>query len=47
MSDKIRDVIHQTSLANLLWGASRIHGEPLELGIRVSQLRWEIPTSSF
>jgi hypothetical protein len=28
---------HQMSLANPLWGAPRIHGELLKLGIEVSQ----------
>ncbi len=33
----IRDLIRQMSLANRLWGAPRIHGELLKLGIPVSQ----------
>src|ERR1700694_1157944 len=37
MSREIRDLIHQMSLANALWGAPRIHGELLKLGIEVSQ----------
>jgi hypothetical protein len=37
MSSEIRDLIHQMSLANPLWGAPRIHGELLKLGIEVSQ----------
>ena len=37
MSTKIRDLIRQMSLANPLWGAPRIHGELLKLGIEVSQ----------
>jgi transposase InsO family protein len=34
---KIRDLIRQMSGANPLWGAPRIHGELLKLGIEVSQ----------
>src|SRR5712664_850477 len=37
MSREIRDLIRQMSLANPLWGAPRIHGELLKLGIEVSQ----------
>jgi putative transposase len=37
MSTEIRDLIRRMSLANPLWGASRIHGELLKLGIEVSQ----------
>ena len=37
MSHEIRDLIRQMSLANPLWGAPRIHGELLKLGIEVSQ----------
>ena len=33
----IRDLIRQISNANPLWGAPRIHGELLKLGIEVSQ----------
>src|SRR4029077_6023810 len=33
MSTEIRDLIRQMSLANPLWGAPRIHGELLKLGI--------------
>jgi putative transposase len=46
MSTEIRDLIRRSSLANPLWGAPRIHGELLKLGIEVSQatvgryLRW-------
>ena len=36
-SQEIRDLISQMSLANPLWGAPRIHGELLKLGIEVSQ----------
>jgi hypothetical protein len=32
-----RDLIRQMSRANRLWGAPRIHGELLKLGIEVSQ----------
>jgi putative transposase len=37
MGREIRDLIRKMSLANPLWGASRIHGELLKLGIEVSQ----------
>jgi putative transposase len=36
-SDEIRDLIRKMSLANPLWGAPRMHGELLKLGIDVSQ----------
>src|SRR5208337_687836 len=34
---ELRDLIRQMSSANPLWGAPRIHGEILKLGIEVSQ----------
>jgi transposase InsO family protein len=34
---ELRDLIRQMSRANPLWGAPRIHGELLKLGIEVSQ----------
>src|SRR3982075_1986987 len=37
VSTEIRDLTRQMSLANPLWGAPRIHGELLKLGIEVSQ----------
>ena len=37
MSTDIRKLIHDISLANPLWGAPRIHGELLKLGIDVGQ----------
>jgi hypothetical protein len=37
MSPEVRDLIRRMSLANPLWGAPRIHGELLKLGIEVSQ----------
>ncbi len=37
MNREIRDLIRQMSVANPLWGAPRIHGEMLKLGIEVSQ----------
>jgi hypothetical protein len=37
MIREIRDPIHKMSLANPLWGAPRIHGELLKLGVDVSQ----------
>ena len=33
----LRDLIRELSLANPLWGAPRIHGELLKLGIEVAQ----------
>ena len=36
-STEIRDLIRQMSMANPLWGAPRIHGELLKLGLEVSQ----------
>jgi hypothetical protein len=38
VSREIRELIQQMSKANLLWGAPRIHGELLKLGIEVSQV---------
>ena len=37
VSTEVRDPIHRMSLANPRWGAPRIHGELLKLGIEVSQ----------
>src|SRR6267142_6348962 len=37
VSREIRDLIRQMSTANPLWGAPRIHGELLKLGIEISQ----------
>ena len=37
VSSETRDLIRQMSMANPLWGAPRIHGELLKLGIDVSQ----------
>ena len=34
---QVRDLIREVSLANPLWGAPRIHGELLKLGIEISQ----------
>ena len=34
---EVRDLIREISLANPLWGAPRIHGELLKLGIEVAQ----------
>jgi transposase InsO family protein len=36
-SADIRELIHEMSIANPLWGAPRIHGELLKLGIDVGQ----------
>jgi hypothetical protein len=43
INSEIRDLIRRTSKANPLWGAPRIHGELLKLGITISQAtveRW-------
>ena len=37
MDRQVRDLIRQISMANPLWGAPRIHGEILKLGIDVAQ----------
>ncbi len=37
MGKEVRDLIRQVSIANPLWGAPRIHGEILKLGIDVAQ----------
>ena len=37
MSHEVRQLIRDMSLANPLWGAPRIHGELLKLGIDVGQ----------
>jgi len=34
---EIRQLIHDMSLANPLWGAARIHGKLLKLGIEIGQ----------
>ena len=36
LADAIRDLIQQMSQANFLWGAPRIHGELLKLGIEIA-----------
>ena len=37
MPVEIRQLIREMSLANPLWGAPRIHGELLKLGIDIGQ----------
>lgn len=37
VSREVRDLIRKMSVANSLWGAPRIHGELLKLGIELSQ----------
>ena len=37
ISPEIRDLILKMANANLLWGAPRIHGELLKLGIEISE----------
>src|SRR4029077_4831797 len=34
---EVRDLIQQMNAANPLWGAPRIHGELLKLGLEISQ----------
>src|SRR5207249_7034685 len=38
---EVRDLIRRMSHANPLWGAPRIHGELLKLGLTVSQATWQ------
>jgi hypothetical protein len=38
---ELRDLVREMSRANPLWGAPRIHGELLKLGIEVSQSPWD------
>ena len=52
ISKEIRDLIREVNLANPLWGAPRIHGELLKLGIDVAEstvakymTRWRRPPS--
>ena len=40
---EIRQLIRDTSLANPLWGAPRIHGELLKLGIEIGQTSVGLP----
>jgi hypothetical protein len=55
MGTEIRDLIRRMSVASRLWGAPRIHGELLKLGIQLSQatvgryLPWrpKIPSSTW
>ena len=37
MCQEVRDLIRKMSLANPLWGAPRVHGELLKLGIDLAQ----------
>ena len=37
MAAEVRDLVREMSIANPLWGAPRIHGELLKLGINVGQ----------
>ena len=37
MSRELRDLVHQMAEANPLWGAPRIHGELMKLGIEISE----------
>ena len=40
-SAEIRQLVREMSLANPFWGAPRIHGELLKLGIAVGQRPWQ------
>ena len=40
VASAIRDLIQQMCQANILWGAPRIHGEILKLGIEVAASTW-------
>jgi len=37
VAKSVRELIHEVSLANPLWGAPRIHGEILKLGFEIAQ----------
>ena len=37
IAQEVRDLIRRMSLENPLWGATKIHGELLKLGIQVAQ----------
>ena len=37
IAQEVRDLIRRMSLENLFWGATKIHGELLKLGIEVAQ----------
>ena len=37
ITSSVRDLIRRKSLENPLWGATKIHGELLKLGIEVAQ----------
>ena len=37
IAQEVRDLIRRMSFENALWGATKIHGELLKLGIRVAQ----------
>jgi hypothetical protein len=39
---EIRKLIREMSIANPLWGAPRIHGELLKLGIDIGQTRGQV-----
>ena len=42
IAKEVRDLIRRMSLENPLWGASKIHGELLKLGIEIAQSRVSI-----
>ena len=37
IAQEVRDLIRRMSLENPLWGATKMHGELLKLGIEVAQ----------
>jgi hypothetical protein len=49
LDGEIRDLIRQMSIANPLWGALRIHGELLMLGIETAEstvAKYMVPSST-
>jgi hypothetical protein len=49
LDGKLRDLIRQMSIANPLWGAPRIHGELLMLGIEIAEstvVKYMVPRSA-
>ena len=47
MSDELRQLIRDMSIANALWGAPRIHGELLKIGIDVMARRRGPPSQGW
>jgi len=49
LDGELRDLIRQMSMANPLWGALRIHGELLMLGIEIAEstvAKYMVPRSA-